>query len=101
MAGREARTRSAEDHHSHGVVLFGEFERQPEFDEHPAVLCVALLRAVERDDGDPAVVADLVGDVVEMLHECSLPLPRVTAADAARYAAGRDDVHSRYGNYRH
>ena len=100
VAGREARTRSAQDHHPHGVVLFGEFERQTEFDEHPPVLRVALLRAVERDDGDPAVLADLVGDVVEMLHECSLPSPRVTAADAARYAAAPQYVHSRYGKYR-
>ena len=86
VARREARSRSAQDHHAHGVVLFGQFERRPELNEHPPVLRVALFRAIERDHGDPAVVDHVIADVVEMLHECSLPLLRMAAADAARYA---------------
>ncbi len=68
MPRGERRARAAQDHHADRVVRFGEFERRAQLDEHPAVLRVALLRAIERDDGDPAVVDDLVADVVEILH---------------------------------
>ena len=68
MPGGERRARGPQQHHADLVVRLGEFESRAQLDEHPAVLRVALLRAIERDDGDTALVDDLVSDVVEIRH---------------------------------
>ena len=68
VSRRERGTCGAQDDHPDRVVGLGELERNAQFDEQSAGLCVALFRAIQGDHGDPAIVDRLVADVFEVLH---------------------------------
>ncbi len=65
MSGGERRSVGTKDHHADRVIRLGEFESRTQFDEHSAVLGVALPRAIEGYHGDTPLVDDVVAHELE------------------------------------